>query len=126
MDLFGKGWLEDPNCVGSSVAAMGEEDPSGLSSWEDWQTEPSVEYVPRSIPEPVYEQNGYYDPHYGGSAVVQDAYEVDTGAQGGGASAENAYVVNTAAQGGERGPWVNSDDYMAAHLLYAIREGERL
>jgi hypothetical protein len=88
---------------------MGEEDPSELSSWENWATEPSVEYIPRSIPEPVYEQNGYYDPHYGGGAVAQDAY-----------------VVDTAAQGGGGGAWVNSDDYMAARLLYAIHEGERL
>ena len=25
VDLFGEGWLQDPNCVGSSVAALGEE-----------------------------------------------------------------------------------------------------
>jgi hypothetical protein len=106
IDLFGEGWLEDPNCVGSSVAAMGEEEASYVSSWDHWATEPSAEYIPRSIPEPVYEQNRYV---------------VDTGAQGG-----NAYVVDTAAQGGEGGAWVNSDDYMATQLLYAIHEGERL
>ncbi len=103
--MFGDNWLEDPNCVGSSVAALGEGDPSELSSWENCTTEPSVEYVPRSIPEPVYEQDGY-NTYYGGDAVAQDAY------------------VHTAAQGGEGGAWVNSDDYMAAHLLYAIHEGE--
>jgi hypothetical protein len=76
------------------------------------------------MPEPVYEQNGYYDPHYGGGAVAQDAYVVDTVVQGGDAFAENAYVVDTAAQGGEGRAWVNSDEYMAAHLLYAIHEDE--
>ena len=30
IDLFGQDWLQDPNCVGSSVAAMGEEDPSNI------------------------------------------------------------------------------------------------
>lgn len=94
-----------------------------MSSWEDWAAEPSVGHVPR---ESVYEQNSYYDPHYGGSAGFQDAHIVDTRAQGGGTSVENAYVVDTAAPGGERGAWVNSDDYMAAPLIYAIHEGERL
>jgi hypothetical protein len=126
IDLFGKGWLEDPNCIGSFVAVMGEEDPSELRSWENWATEPSVAYVPRSIPEPVYEQNGYYGPYYGRAAVAQDTYVVDTGAQGGDAFVQDAYVVDTAAYGRERGAWVNSDNYMAVHLLYAIHKGERL
>ncbi|KAF8857852.1 kinase-like protein [Acephala macrosclerotiorum] len=59
IDLFGEGWLQDPNCVGSSVAAMGQES-SDLSSWDNWATESSGERVPRSMPEP--EQNEYYDP----------------------------------------------------------------
>jgi hypothetical protein len=75
-----------------------------VSSWENRATEPSVEYVPRSILAPVDEQNGYYDP-----AVAQDAY-----------------VVNTRAQGGVEGAWVNSDDYTAARLLCAIHEDEGL
>ena len=102
IDLFGQGWLQDPNWVGSSVAAMGEE-PSDVSSWENRATEPSVEYVPRSIPAPVDEQNGYYDPHLsqGGGAVAQD-------------------VVDTGAQGGVEGAWVNSDDYTAARLLWKV------
>jgi serine/threonine protein kinase len=33
IDLFGKGWLQDPNCVGSSIAAIGQES-SNLSSWD--------------------------------------------------------------------------------------------
>ena len=87
---------------------MGEEEASYVSSW-DWATDPSVEYVPPSIPEPVYEQNGYYDPYQGGGAVAQDAY-----------------VVHTGAQGGVEGASINSDDYTAACLLYALHEDEHL
>jgi hypothetical protein len=109
IDLFGQDWLQDPNCVGSSVAAMGEEDPSSMSSWENWTREPPVEYVPRSLPEPVYVQNDYYDPRL---------------MRGGVTFAQNVYVHPTA-QNGEAVASVNSDDYMAARLLYAIREDER-
>jgi hypothetical protein len=105
---------------------MGEADPSELSSWESWATGPSAEYTPRSIPQQVYEQDGYYDPYYGEGAVAQDDYALNTGAQRVDAFAQNSYVVDTAAHGGEGGAWVTSDDYMAAHLLYAIHEGERL
>lgn len=86
IDLFGRGWLQDPNCVGSS--AMGQES-SDSSSWDNWETEPSGRYVPRSIPELVYEQNEYYDPPLGPG-----------------------------------GCQINSEDYLAAHLLYAIHQGE--
>jgi hypothetical protein len=73
----------------------------------------------------VYEKNGYYDPHYGEGTLTQDTYVVDTGAQGWDAFAQDAYVVDTIAQGGQGGAWVNSDDSMAACLLYAIHEDER-
>jgi hypothetical protein len=62
IDLFGEGWLQDPNCVGSSIAAMGE-DPSDWSSWGKRATEPSERYVPRNIPEVVDEHSNDYDPH---------------------------------------------------------------
>ena len=88
---------------------MGEEEAFNVSSWEDWTTEPSVEYVLPNIPEPVYEQNGYYDPYQGGGAIAQDAS-----------------VVHTGAQGRVEGASMNSDDYTAARLLYAIQEGEHL
>ena len=86
---------------------MGEE-PSEASSWENWATEPSVQYVPRSIPEQI---DGYYDFHF-----IQD----------GAAFAQNAYVVDIAAQGFGRDAWMNSDDYMKACLTYAIHEDENL
>jgi hypothetical protein len=47
INLFSEGWLQDPNCVGSSVATIGQKS-SDLSSWDNWATEPSREYVPRS------------------------------------------------------------------------------
>jgi hypothetical protein len=41
--IFGKGWLQDIMCVGSSVAAMGGES----SCWgSGWITEPSQEHAP--------------------------------------------------------------------------------
>jgi len=71
-----------------------------VSSWDNWATEPSGEYVSQSIAEPVREQHNYYDSYF-----VQDAYVVGTGAQGEG-----------------EGEWINGDDYTAARLLYAIHE----
>lgn len=67
---------------------MGQES-SNLSSWNEWETEPSRRYVPRSMPEPVYEQNDDYD-HPLGPGGCQ----------------------------------INSEDYLAAHLLYAIHQEE--
>lgn len=91
IDLFGSGWLQDPNCVGSTVAAMGQES-SNLSNWSEWDTEVTENfrrYVPRSIPQPVYEQNDDYDrPPSSGNQEI------------------------------------NSEDRLAAHLLYAIHQGE--
>jgi hypothetical protein len=109
IDLFGEGWLQDPNCVGSSVAAMGE-DPSDWSSWGKGATEPSERYVPRNIPEPADDQNNDYDPYLtqGGDAFAQD------------------YLVNTVAQGRENCAWTDSEGWMAARVLQAIRGGERL
>ena len=56
-----------------------------MSSWENWVTEPSVEYVSRSMPEPMEDQNSYNYPYYiqGGGAFAQEIYVVDTGAQEG-------------------------------------------
>ena len=88
IDLFGAGWLQDPNCVGSSVAAMGQES-SDLIGWNELGTEPSGRSVPRSRPEPAYEQNDYYD------------HPLDPG----------DYQIN-------------SEQYLAAHLLYAIHRGD--
>ncbi|KAF8866678.1 hypothetical protein BDZ45DRAFT_795699 [Acephala macrosclerotiorum] len=45
---------------------MGQES-FNLSSWNNWEIKSSGEYVPRSIPEPMYEQNEYYDPPVGGN-----------------------------------------------------------
>jgi serine/threonine protein kinase len=110
IDLFGDNWLQDPNCVGSSVAAMGQE-PSDWSSWDNQATETLERYIPRSIPEPVDEHNNNYDPHLiqAREAFVQDAY-----------------LVDNVAQGGEYRAWTDSEGYVAARVLQAIREGERL
>jgi hypothetical protein len=84
---------------------MGQE-PSDLSSWDNWAAEPSERYVPRNIPEAVYEQNEYYDPPLGPGGDTQSARHINAGTQ----------VV----EGGQ----INSEDYVAAHLLYAIYQGE--
>jgi len=67
--------------------------------------------VPRSLPEPVYVQNDYYDPRLIRRGVT---------------FAQNVYVGDPTAQNGEAIASVSSDDYMAARLLYAIREDEHL
>ena len=67
---------------------MGQES-TNLSSWNEWETEPSRRYVPRGMPEPVHEQNDDYDrPPSSGDQEI------------------------------------NSEDRLAAHLLYAIHQGE--
>ncbi|KAE9968652.1 hypothetical protein EG328_007338 [Venturia inaequalis] len=43
-DLFGEGWLKDPNCVGASVAAMGQSE----SDWSSWNSQPGT-HVPAEI-----------------------------------------------------------------------------
>lgn len=73
IELFGEGWLQDPNCVGSSVAAMGQES-SNWSSWGDPTTEPLEALVPRSIPD--------YGSYQVGNASAQDAYGTDPIARG--------------------------------------------
>ena len=80
LDLFGEGWLQNPACAGSSIAAMGE-DQSDWNSWGSGTIGPSVRYLPRSVPESVDE----YDPHLiqGGDTFRQDAYFVNTVAQDG-------------------------------------------
>jgi len=74
----------------------------------------------------VVRTQGYYDPHYSEGVVDQDTYVVGTKAQVEDAFTQDAYVVDIVAQDGEEGAWVNSNDCLAAHLLYAIYEGERL
>jgi hypothetical protein len=109
IDLFGSDWLQDPNCVGSSVAAMRQE-PSDWSSWGNQATETSERYVTRSIPETVDEPNNNYEPHL---IQARDSF------------VQGAYLVNNVAQGGEYRAWTDSDGYVAARVLQAIREGER-
>jgi hypothetical protein len=88
---------------------MGE-DPSYWSSWGTRATGPLERYVPRSRPEPVDEYDNDHDPHL---------------IQGGAAFPQNAYFVNTVAQDGGNGACTDSEGYMAARMLQAIREGER-
>ncbi|CZR65638.1 uncharacterized protein PAC_15538 [Phialocephala subalpina] len=109
IDLFGEGWA-----AGSELCR----DPLSLpwdSSWDNWETESSGEYVPRSIPEPVYEQNEYYDPPVspGANTLTQSTHHINARAQGLG---EWGQII----QGGQ----INSEENMAAHLLYAIHQGE--
>jgi hypothetical protein len=90
------------------------QEPSNWSCWSSWgnqATETLERYGPRSIPEPVDEQNNNYDPH-----LIQ-ARE---------ASVQDAYVVDNAAQVEEYRAWTDSEGYVAARVLQAIREGERL
>jgi hypothetical protein len=89
---------------------MGE-DLSDWSSWGKRTTEPSEGYVPRSIPELVDEHDNDYD-----SNLIQ----------GGDAFAQDAYLVDTVAQGGGNCGWTDSEGYVAARVLQAIRGGERL
>jgi len=108
LDLFGNGWLQDPNCVGSSVAAMGENS-SDWSSWDKRTTDPS-EYIPQNIPGPVDEHTNDYNPY-----LLQGS---DAFTQG--------YVVDTVAQGRGNGAWTDSEGNVAARLLCAMREGQPL
>lgn len=49
LDLFGEDWLQDSNCVGSSIAALGRED---LSDWSSsWVIKPSKRYAFGSVSE---------------------------------------------------------------------------
>jgi hypothetical protein len=82
IDLFGEGWLQDPNYVRSSVAAIGE-DLSDWSSWGKRATEPLERYILQNILEPADKQNNNYDSYLiqGRDAFAQD-YLVDTVAQG--------------------------------------------
>ncbi|RDL34580.1 uncharacterized protein BP5553_07708 [Venustampulla echinocandica] len=111
IDLFGGGWLQDPNCVGSSVASMGRES----TEWSNWTTDTSGGDIPRSIPEPVeHEQYEDGDPHpaVGDSILPQDAYFINDGVQGQG---QLEHVVEGAG---------TSSEYSAAEPLYTIHQGE--
>jgi len=106
--LFGEDWLQDPNCVGSSIAALGQD----LSDWSNWSSWTTERYTPGSVPEHVDEQNNNYDPHLirWGDAIAQDANLVDTMPQGG----EQGQIIERAR--------IDSEEYMTARLLYAIHE----
>lgn len=91
MKLFGEDWLQDPNCVGSSVAAMREEPGEDLSDWSSWGAQVirrSETYLARSVPEPEDENDNENDDDYDlnqvGNAFPQNAYPVAPGAQRGG------------------------------------------
>ena len=94
-DLFGEGWLQDPNCVGSSVAAMGQES----SNWKSWgkSTTDSSE------------------------VHVQHNMQYDHPSQIGDASAQAAYCNIAAIGEGEAAP-LDSEGHMAARLLHGMRE----
>lgn len=93
---------------------MGQES-SDLSSWDNWATEPSMKNGPRNILEPVSERDRYNNPPLGpgGDTFKQSIYRTNAGAQGAGGCGQ-------AVEGGQ----INSEDNMAAHLLYAIHQGE--
>ncbi|KAH9212571.1 kinase-like domain-containing protein [Leptodontidium sp. 2 PMI_412] len=111
IDLFGENWLQDPNCVGSSVAAMGQES-SDLESWDRWSAASGGD-VPRTTPEPVYEQNEYHNPPLGSedNTFTQSTYHINTGGQGGRNWGQNIEVAQT-----------DSEGYLAARLLYQIHQ----
>ncbi|KAF2188831.1 kinase-like protein [Zopfia rhizophila CBS 207.26] len=52
LDLFDEDWLQDSKCVGSSVAALGREDPSDWSS-SSWATKASKRHGLGTVPEHV-------------------------------------------------------------------------
>ena len=123
IDLFGQDWLQDPNCVGSSVAAMGEESSSGLSGWESW---PSVASVPRAGPLSVGTQNDGSHFYIGQEHLARDSYVFDTGNhhytyQGEMAPAQNGPVIATAHHKRTETAWT-SDDYIAARLLQGMHD----
>ena len=64
IDLFGEGWLQDPNCVGSSVAAMGQES-SHWSSCQNQTTMSSRLAVPQPMADCGLYQGGYASTQYG-------------------------------------------------------------
>lgn len=90
---------------------------SSLSSWDNWATGPSVKNGSRNILEPVSERDRYNNPPLspGGDTFTQSTYHINAGAQGAGGCGQ---VVESGQ--------INSEDYMAAHLLSAIHKGEIL
>lgn len=95
-ELFGDDWLQDANCVGSSVAAMGQES-SNWSSWDDPTTESPELNVPQTI-------------------LNCGLYQV------GDASAQDFYGTGPAAREGADGASADSQEHMAAHVLQGMRE----
>ncbi len=123
IDLFGQNWLQDPNCVGSTIAAMGQESRSGLSGWESW---PSATSVPRTIPQSVDKQNDDDYFHPGQEHLAQNSYAIDTGHhhyahQSEIGPAQNGSVIDTRHQ--ERAETAGtSEEYIAARLLQGMHD----
>ena len=122
VDLFGQNWLQDPNCVGSMIAAMGQESHSELSGWESWH---SATYVPQNISQSVGKENNNYF-HQGQEHPVQNSYIIDTGnphfaLQSEIGPAQNGSVIDTRHQ--ERAEAVStSEEYIAARLLQGMQD----
>ncbi|KAL5329716.1 hypothetical protein ACEPPN_003231 [Leptodophora sp. 'Broadleaf-Isolate-01'] len=122
IDLFGQHWLQDPNCVGSTVAAMGKESDSELSGWESW---PSATSVPRTIPQSVGKQNDD-DLHQGQEHLAQNSYAIDTWHQHHAHQSEispsqNESVISTRPQERVETVWT-SEEYVAARLLQGMHD----
>lgn len=112
-DLFRDKWLVDPNCVGSSVAALGQESPS-LQTSDSW---PSASGdggdVPRTTPESVYMPNEYlYHPQ--DNTITQDRYHVN---------ARDITGADRVSQNFDAGR-TDSEAYLAAQLLYQIHKAD--
>ncbi|KAH6723428.1 kinase-like domain-containing protein [Leptodontidium sp. MPI-SDFR-AT-0119] len=122
IDLFGQHWLQDPNCVGSTVAAMGKESDSELSGWESW---PSATSVPRTIPQSVGKQNDD-DLHQGQEHLAQNSYAIDTwhkhhAHQSEISPSQNESVISTRPQERVETVWT-SEEYVAARLLQGMHD----
>ncbi|KAG4437683.1 hypothetical protein IFR05_006845 [Cadophora sp. M221] len=124
IDLFGQHWLQDPNYVGSTVAAMEKESRSDLSGWESW---PSATSVPRTMPQSIGIQNGDDYLHQGQEHLVQNSYAIDTWHQHHDHQSEigpsqNRSIIGTRHQERVETEWT-SEEYVAARLLQGMHEG---
>ena len=123
IDLFGQNWLRDPNCVGSTVAAMQQESHSELSSWERW---PSATSVPRTIPGSVGKRKNDNHFHPGQEHLAQNSYVIDIGHhhyayQSEIGPAQNKSVIDPRHQ--ERAEnSLTSEEFIAARLLQGMRD----
>ncbi|TAQ88243.1 hypothetical protein B7494_g3410 [Chlorociboria aeruginascens] len=110
IDLFGQNWITNPNCVGSGVAAMGEESLWELSGWESLHT------IPRPTPQPVDAQPDH---------LMRTGYVFGTGhvhsiSQGEIDPVQNGSVIDTRHQQHIETNWT-SEEEIAARLLQQIR-----